>query len=104
MQITNDTPVAMLTVGQLKEVLSAEVLSAISSQSRTNTGEKKESKGYVHGIGGIAQLFGCSMVTASRIKASGKIDGAITQIGRKIIVDAERALELAGRKTGGRRK
>ena len=27
---------------------------------------------------------------------------AITQVGRKIIVDADLALELAGRKTGGR--
>ena len=33
----------------------------------------------------------------------GKIDKAITQIGRKIIVDAELALELAGKKTGGRK-
>ena len=31
-----------------------------------------------------------------------KINRAITQIGRKIIVDADLALELAGRKTGGR--
>ena len=31
------------------------------------------------------------------------IDKAITQIGRKIIVDAELALELAGKKTGGRK-
>jgi len=60
-------------------------------------------KKYVYGILGIAQLFGCSMPTASRIKKSGKIDKAITQIGRKIIVDAELALELAGRKTGGRK-
>ena len=58
---------------------------------------------YVYGIGGIARLFGCSMPTANRIKKSGKIDKAITQIGRKIIVDAELALELAGKKTGGRR-
>lgn len=61
------------------------------------------SKKYVYGILGIAQLFGCSMPTANRIKKSGKIDRAITQIGRKIIVDAELALELAGRKTGGRK-
>ncbi len=60
-------------------------------------------KKYVYGIVGIARLFGCSMPTANRIKQSGKIDKAITQIGRKIIVDAELALELAGRKTGGRR-
>ena len=59
-------------------------------------------KRYVYGITGIAKLFGCSMPTAHRIKKSGKIDKAITQIGRKIIVDAEMALELAGRKTGGR--
>lgn len=58
---------------------------------------------YVYGLAGIAQLFGCSIPTANRIKKSGKIDKAIRQIGRKIIVDAELALELAGRKTGGRR-
>ncbi|MDH6357773.1 DUF3853 family protein [Parabacteroides sp. PF5-9] len=61
------------------------------------------SKKHVYGIAGIARLFGCSMPTANRIKQSGKIDKAITQIGRKIIVDAELALELAGRKTGGRK-
>ena len=57
---------------------------------------------YVYGIPGIARLFGCSLPTANRIKKSGKIDKAITQIGRKIIVDAELALELAGKKKGGR--
>ncbi|KAA6329717.1 hypothetical protein EZS27_012710 [termite gut metagenome] len=61
------------------------------------------SKRYVYGISGIARLFGCSIPTANRIKQSGKIDKAITQIGRKIIVEAELALELAGRKQGGRR-
>ena len=59
-------------------------------------------KKYVYGILGIAKLFGCSIPTANRIKQSGKIDRAITQIGRKIIVDAQLAIELAGRKTGGR--
>jgi hypothetical protein len=60
-------------------------------------------KKYVYGILGIAQLFGCSMPTAHRIKKSGKISKAITQMGRKIIVDAELALELAGKKVGGRK-
>ena len=58
---------------------------------------------YVYGILGIAKLFGCSLPTANRIKKSGKIDKAITQIGRKIIVDVELALELAEKKTGGRK-
>lgn len=60
-------------------------------------------KKYVYGILGIAKLFGCSIPTANRIKQSGKISKAITQIGRKIIVDAALALELAGRKEGGRK-
>ncbi len=58
---------------------------------------------YVYGILGIAKLFGCSLPTANRIKKSGKIDKAITQIGRKIIVNVELTLELAGKKTGGRK-
>jgi len=60
-------------------------------------------KKYVYGIHGISQLFGCSIPTAHRIKKGGKIDKAVTQIGRKIIVDADLALELAGQKTGGRK-
>ena len=48
-----------------------------------------------YGIEGIAQVFGCSVPTANRIKRSGIIDAAITQIGRKIIVDADMALSLA---------
>ena len=67
-----------------------------------NTNTESSEKKYVYGIAGIARLFNCSIPTANRIKASGKIDKAIRQIGRKIIVDAELALELAGRKTGGR--
>ena len=58
---------------------------------------------YVYGILGIAKLFGCNLPTANRIKKSGKIDKAITQIGRKIIVNVELTLELAGKKTGGRK-
>ena len=68
----------------------------------TAKASSKEEKRYVYGLAGIARLFGCSLPTANRIKQSGKINRAITQIGRKIIVDADLALELAGRKTGGR--
>ena len=49
---------------------------------------------YVYGLSGIAQLFGCSIPTANRIKKSGKIDKAIKQIWRKIIVDASSLLNL----------
>ena len=70
---------------------------------RIDSPTAQPAKKYVYGILGISQLFGCSMPTAHRIKKGGKIDKAITQIGRKIIVDADLALELAGHKTGGRK-
>lgn len=97
--VTNDTPIAMLNVGQLREALGITPTRLNNSASLPIVDEKK----YVYGYPGIAQLFGCSIPTASRIKLSGKIDGAIKQIGRKIIVDAELALELAGKKNGGKK-
>ena len=72
------------------------------NEVRTVQPAADKDKKYVYGIGGIARLFGCSIPTANRIKKSGRINRAITQIGRKIIVDADMALELAGRKSGGR--
>ena len=72
------------------------------NEVRTVQPAADKDKKYVYGIGGIARLFGCSIPTANRIKKSGRIDRANTQIGRKIIVDADMALELAGRKSGGR--
>lgn len=52
-------------------------------------------KHYEYGIAGLAKVFGCSIPTANRIKKSGVIDAAISQVGRKIIVDADMALALA---------
>ena len=74
----------------------------MSTNGETAKASSKEEKRYVYGLAGIARLFGCSLPTANRIKQSGKINRAITQVGRKIIVDADLALELAGRKIGGR--
>lgn len=51
-------------------------------------------KKYEYGIRGIAKIFGCSIPTANRIKKSGQINAAITQVGRKIIVDVDKALQL----------
>lgn len=56
--------------------------------------EPPSKKRYVQGYEGIATLFGCSKSTAQRIKKSGIIDEAITQVNRKILVDADLALQL----------
>ncbi|MDR2040600.1 MAG: DUF3853 family protein [Bacteroidales bacterium] len=88
----------MLTVGQLKHIFGQQF---VSNPVQSNPDKEKR---YVYDIGGIARLFNCSSPTANRIKKSGKINAAIKLIGRKIIVDAGLALELAGRKEGGRRR
>ena len=58
--------------------------------------EEEPKKRFVFGLDGICDLFGCSKSTAERIKKSGIIDAAITQVKRKIVVDAELALRLFG--------
>ena len=66
-----------------------------SMEAKANEQTPVVQKRTFYGIEGIAQVFGCSVPTANRIKRSGIIDAAITQIGRKIIVDADMALALA---------
>ena len=82
-------PIAMMTgeelaflIGNSMETKASEAMPIV--QKRT-----------YYGIEGIAYVFGCSVPTANRIKRSGIIDAAITQIGRKIIVDGDLALQLA---------
>ena len=54
----------------------------------------KVKKHYVYGLQGLCDLLGCSTATASRIKRSGVIDAAISQVGKIIVVDADLALDL----------
>lgn len=81
-----DKPLWQLTVGEFLELTNQTATIMVD-----NTPKEKR---LVYGIAGIAQLFNCSMTTANRIKASGKIDRAISQHGRMITVDADLALEL----------
>ena len=82
-------PVAMMTGEELFFLLSKGIESKNANMSQS------ASKGNYYGIEGIARIFGCSVPTANRIKKSGVIDKAITQIGRKIVIDADLALSLA---------
>jgi hypothetical protein len=84
--IDRDRPIWQLTVGELLDIL--------QSERPVQKLEKTPEKRIVYGLKGIAEIFGCSTSTAQRIKNSGKLKKAITQVGRKIIVDADLALEL----------
>ena len=82
-------PLWQLTTGEFLSLLKEN-----NGESEVNHDEKPQ-KHYVYGLRGLAKVFDCSLPTANRIKKSGKINGAITQIGRKIIIDADMALQLA---------
>ena len=91
MEITSNTRIIDLTVGQLMELFAKAQAPAVEKAP-------KQTKRRVYGISGIAQLFNRSMTTANRVKASGRIDDAITQHGRIIVVDADKALVLFNNK------
>ena len=75
----------------------------VVNESSTKEDVADDEDKYAYGIAGIAEIFHCSSPTANRIKKSGRIKKAITQIGRKIIVDKKLALELAGQPVYHRR-
>ena len=87
-------PIAMMTGEELCFLITKSV------ENTETVTPQVASKGNYYGIEGIARVFGCSVPTANRIKKSGIIDKAITQIGRKIVVDADLALSLA-KESGG---
>ncbi len=54
---------------------------------------------YVYGLRGIRELFGVSHATAQKLK-DGILKPAVRQYGRKIVVDADMAMELFNNKNG----
>lgn len=89
-KIDRNTPLVMLTLGDL--------LDALKGEDATNTQPiKKETpdpgKRYVYGLKGIEELFHVSHVTAQRYK-DGILKDAVYQSGRKIVVDADKAVEI----------
>lgn len=79
-----------MTAGQLAEYLRGSVGASSIVEAPTQPAPAPR---YVYGLKGIQQLFGCSNVTAQRYKA-GVIKDAVHQYGRKIVTDANKALEL----------
>ena len=88
---TDSTPISALSVGELRSVIEAVV-----KQTMTST------KATAHGIRGLADLLGCSPSQAKRIKASGLLSPAISQLGRTIVIDSDQALAIWHRASHGR--
>lgn len=86
-------PIGTLTVQELLDIL-APLIPCQQPVQPVPLEQPNYNKHYVYGLGGLAKLVNCSIVTANRIKKSGIISKAISQVGRKIIIDADLALEL----------
>ena len=85
MKFTENTPLSALTVGDLYEILAA------APRVRTLQPD------YARGLKGLADTLGVSVSTAKRIKASGLLAPAISQVGGVILTDTRQALELWSR-------
>lgn len=86
-RISDDTRLIDLTVGELKELMGALIVKQEDNEV------KSSSNNLVYGIKGISELFKCSANTAMRLK-NDVISKAVSQVGRKIVVDADMALML----------
>ena len=88
MTVTKETPIAMLTVGQLQEILGLSERHLIKPVTEVMNERK-----YVYGLAGIRRLFNVSHVTAQKYKDTIIADACFQQ-GRKIVVDVDKAMEL----------
>lgn len=85
MEITDNTRIIDLTVGQFKELINTVLSGVPAAQERR----------VVKGIAGIMELFGVGQSTAQRYK-DGILAPAIQQAGRgcSFVVDVDKATEL----------
>lgn len=79
-----------LTLGELLDAIEDRVKKILP-----NMEQQPQQGNYVYGLKGLAKLLGCSKTTAARLKATGKYDEAITQIGALLIIDADAVLRIA---------
>lgn len=86
MLLQDTTMLSTLTVGDLRKLLS-EILSGKTSEDVKSHGR------LVYGLDGIRGLFNCSHKQAQFYKDH-VIQEAVSQNGRKIVVDADLALKL----------
>lgn len=98
-EITEDTPIAMLTVGQLRKALQLDNIS-----EKTESTPIRLDDNIAKGYNGLARFLGVSRSWAAELKLSGKLEGAYVQECRTILFYKDKVLEALGRKTGGRNK
>ena len=64
-------------------------------KDKINENENTENKKFLYSIQELADLLGCSLVTAQKIKNSGQIP--YFQVGKKLIFDVEKVMKALER-------
>lgn len=82
-----------MTKEQMKELVSDAVRSAVELMRTAPKDGPRSSKRYIYGLRGIRDLFNVSHATAQHYKDT-FLAPAVMQRGRKIVVDADKAVEL----------
>lgn len=89
MEEFNNKPLWQLTTDEFIEILNKS-----RTPNETNINNELKIDKYAYGIKGLAELLGKSKRYAQKLKSLGIFDEAITQRGRTIIVNKEKAIEL----------
>lgn len=82
--ITNQTRVIDLTVGELR---------AIIDHPHSELNEPKKDVRMLYGLDELGQLLGCGRAKASKLVNQGVFGDALFRVGRKIRIDAGKAME-----------
>ncbi|MFS0489942.1 DUF3853 family protein [Leadbetterella byssophila] len=91
-QITEIPPrVIYILEGDLESIVANAVEKAFNDNKAIM--QKGGSSEKVYGISGIAKALGCSRSTAYKIKESGVLDGAISQVGKVIVGYEDKIIE-----------
>lgn len=85
--------IAVMTPEQLREFAAEAARAALAAGNAQPKQKTEPGKHYVYGLRGICELFNVSHVTAQKYKNT-FLAPAVMQRGRKIIVDAAKAMEL----------
>ena len=82
------TPIWQRSVGEFKELLHHKAPQVVATPTEHQAGE------FVYGIAGLARFLQVSKTTAQKLKSSGALDKAITQVGRQTIINKTQVLEI----------
>lgn len=90
--MNDNTPIWQLTVGELKAILK-------KAENAPAPPEQREPDEYCYGLEGLADLLKVSRTTAGKIRQTGSIDRATITVGRQLIFNKKKVMELLKQKT-----